>query len=117
MFGWGCSRGRTVVRVVSVGESAPRSRESTRRRSGGAGVIFLVSVLGFSQAAAALAADQPSPGRMPNDEPVITLELPHPALVVDRLTDPRIQQSLTLLPQYRKFLEGPQFRQLQAVVT
>jgi hypothetical protein len=64
-----------------------------------------------------MAADQPSPGTTPNHEPVITLELLHPALLIDRLTDPRIQQSLTLLPQYRKFLEGPQFRQLQAVVT
>ena len=33
-----------------------------------------------------------------------------------RLTDPRIQQSLKLIPQYRKALEGPQFRQLKAVV-
>ena len=46
---------------------------------------------------------------------MIALEVPHPDLLIDRLTDPRIQQSLKLLPQYRKFLEGPQFKQLQAV--
>ena len=63
------------------------------------------------------AADKTAPGAVANQEPVITLELPHPALLVDRLTDPRIQQSLKLLPQYRKFLEGQQFRELQAVVT
>ena len=70
-----------------------------------------------SQAPAARAGDNPASGVKPDEAPAITLEIPHPALVIDRITDPRIQHSLELLPQYRKFREGPEFRQLQAVVT
>ncbi len=54
------------------------------------------------------------PGIEPH--PVVCLEVPQPELLIDRLTDPRVQQYLGVLPQYRKFLEGDQFRQLKAVV-
>jgi hypothetical protein len=47
---------------------------------------------------------------------VICLEIPHPEVLIDRLIDPRIQQYLGVVPQYRKFLEGDQFQQLKAVV-
>lgn len=78
---------------------------------------LLVAALAILPCAApARAADKAAPSPAPAQEPLITVELPHPALLVDRLTDPRIQQSLRLLPPYRNFLEGPQFRQLQAVV-
>ena len=115
MFGRGCSSGGIGSGTAPAGEPANRPRRSTRGR------VWPGSVLAASLFAAvqtvALAADKPAPGVASAQEPVITLELPHPALLVDRLTDPRIQQSLGLLPQYRKFLEGPQFRQVQAVVT
>ena len=48
--------------------------------------------------------------------PMVCLEVPHPEILIDRLTEPRIQKYLGVLPQYRKFLEGDQFRQLEAVV-
>lgn len=81
------------------------------------GRFLLSAAIVLAQATVAAAADKPAPPAASASEPVITLELPHPALLVDRLIDPRVQQPLRLLPPYRKFLEGPQFRQLQAVVT
>ena len=66
--------------------------------------------------AARAGEDTVTPGKPAAGGPVITVEVPHPDLLMGRLTDPRIQQSLKLIPQYRKALEGPQFRQLKAVV-
>ncbi len=61
------------------------------------------------------AGDVPAAKAPAGDAPILVLEAPHPDILIDRLTDPRIQQSLNLVPQYRKFREGPQFRQVQAV--
>lgn len=61
------------------------------------------------------AGDVPASKAPAGDAPILVLEAPHPDILIDRLTDPRIQQSLNLVPQYRKFREGPQFRQVQAV--
>jgi hypothetical protein len=44
------------------------------------------------------------------------VELPHPEVLIERLTDPRIQAYLGILPQYRKVLDSDQFRHIQAVV-
>jgi hypothetical protein len=68
------------------------------------------------RAPAVRAGDQTASGVSPAERPAISLEIPHPALVIDRIMSPRIQRSLDLLPQYRQFRDGPQFRQLQAVV-
>ncbi|MHB1557345.1 MAG: hypothetical protein ACYC61_07685 [Isosphaeraceae bacterium] len=65
--------------------------------------------------AATRAGDVPAAKAPAVDAPIRVLEAPHPDILIDRLIDPRIQQSLNLVPQYRKFREGPQFRQVQAV--
>ena len=46
---------------------------------------------------------------------VACVEVPHPEALIDRLLDPRTQKYLGVLPQYRRFLEGDQFKQFQAV--
>ena len=46
---------------------------------------------------------------------VVCVEIPQPEALIDRLLDPRTQKYLSVLPQYRQFLEGEQFKQLQAV--
>ncbi len=61
-------------------------------------------------------AEQPAVGAGIDPRPVVCLEIPHPEILIDRLTDPRVQQYLGILPQYRKFVEGDQFRELKAVV-
>ena len=115
MFGRACSSGGIGSGTAPRAEPANQPRRSTRGRVA-LGLVLAASLFAAVQTAG-LAADNPAQGVASAQEPVITLELPHPALLVDRVTDPRIQQSLSLLPQYRKFLEGPQFRQVQAVVT
>jgi hypothetical protein len=46
---------------------------------------------------------------------IVCVEIPQPEALIDRLIDPRTQEYLGVLPQYRRFLEGDQFKQLQAV--
>ena len=46
---------------------------------------------------------------------VVYFEVSHPELVLDRLTGPRVQDYLRVVPAYRTFLEGPNFGQLRAV--
>lgn len=78
-------------------------------------LAFLAGLL-LVPARSTRAGDIPA-GKSPAvDAPVLVLDAPHPDILIDRLLDPRIQQSLNLIPQYRKFREGPQFRQVQAVV-
>ena len=60
----------------------------------------------------AIAAD---PARWIAPDAVLYLEVPRPELVIDRLTDPRIQDYFRVLPAYRKFLDGPSFNQIRAV--
>ncbi len=113
MTGWGCAETAVGGRSIWAGGSPARPRVAARRRIG-LRLIAVASVAVMAQAASARAGDKPTPGAM-DPTPVIALEIPHPDLLIDRLTDPRIQHSLKLLPQYRTFLEGPQFKQLQAV--
>ncbi len=89
----------------------------TGRRRAAAWVVVAAAIAMSPPASVARdGEDTVPPGKTAASDPVITVEVPHPDLLVDRLTDPRIQQSLKLIPQYRKALEGPQFRQLTAVV-
>jgi hypothetical protein len=46
---------------------------------------------------------------------VAFVEIPHPENLIDRLLDPNTQKYLGALPQYRRFLEGDQFKQIQMV--
>jgi hypothetical protein len=85
-------------------------------RRAGVPLFVAAAVTLGSLSAAARAGDTAGAGARPDGSPVITLDVPHPALVIDRLLNPRIQRSLYLAPPYRQFRESPQFRQLQAVV-
>src|SRR5689334_15853491 len=102
MIGWRCSGGAIGEWTVPSGESATRPRRTspagfTVRRI----AVALVAV--STSAAVVRAGDTPTltPAAMWKETPAITLEVPHPALLIDRLTDPRLQQALGLLPQYR----------------
>lgn len=55
------------------------------------------------------------PARWFAPDAVLYLEVPRPEGLIDRLTDPRVQDYVGFLPAYRKFLEGPQFQQVKAV--
>ena len=48
-------------------------------------------------------------------ETVLCLEIPHPDRVIDRLTDPRIQEYLRLSQAYEKFASGKQIEELRTV--
>jgi hypothetical protein len=113
MTGWGCAEIAIEGWDMRAGGSPTRPRGAARRPVG-LRLIAVASVAILAQAVVARAGDKPAPGAT-DPTPVIALEVPHPDLLLDRLTDPRIQHSLKLLPQYRKFLEGPQFKQIQAV--
>ena len=73
-------------------------------------MVAASSVSADGQRARACRSEQIDP------RPVVCLEVPHPEILIDRLTEPQIQQYLGILPQYRKLLEGDQFQQLKAVV-
>ena len=47
---------------------------------------------------------------------VVCVEIPQPDRLIDRVTDPRFQDYLKLLPQYQKLLKDPKFGELRAVV-
>ena len=47
---------------------------------------------------------------------VAWIEVPHPELLIDRLTDPRVENYLKVLPQYQKFIKSKDFRELRTVV-
>ncbi|HZW31045.1 MAG TPA: hypothetical protein VFF52_10080 [Isosphaeraceae bacterium] len=57
----------------------------------------------------------PDPARWIASDAVLSLEVPRPEVLIDRLSEPRIQDYLRVLPAYRKFLEGPAFSQIRAV--
>jgi hypothetical protein len=69
----------------------------------------------FTAAVAVLADDQKAPTTPNEPDTVVCLELPHPESLIDRLTDPRIQGYLQLLPQYQKFSSGKQVAELRGV--
>ncbi len=47
---------------------------------------------------------------------VVCVEIQRPDRLIDRVTDPRFQDYLKLLPQYQKLLKDPKFAELRAVV-
>src|ERR1700756_1203101 len=47
----------------------------------------------------------------------LCIEVPRPDRVIDRLTDPRIQEYLGLVPQYHKLIDSAKFQELRSVVT
>ena len=46
-------------------------------------------------------------------DPAVCIEIPNPEALLDRVLDPRTQKYLNVLPQYRRFRQGDQFRQVQ----
>jgi hypothetical protein len=116
MGGWRGSREANDEVTVRPGGPAAHPRRAAAERQGSRliAAAFLAVLL---PATAVKAGDKatPAPAAMSNEAPVITVEITHPDLLIDRVTDARVQQSLGLSAQYRKFREGPQFRQLQAV--
>ena len=109
---WGDGQDRSRVRGVR--------RFADRRSSMNPLSLWLVvlTTVGclLPAASAQTAQGQGDGGAKIDPRPVICLEVPHPEVLIDRLTEPRMQQYLGMLPQYRKLLEGDQFRQLKAVV-
>jgi hypothetical protein len=69
----------------------------------------------FAVAVTVLADDKKDSTEPTEPETVVCLELPHPERLIDRLTDPRIQGYLKLLPQYEKFAGGKQLADLRGV--
>lgn len=82
--------------------------------------LFLVAtaLVVLGPAALVLAGDTPLPSReSAGPAPVLVIDISRPELLLDRLTDPRVQQGLQLLPAYRHFIEGPQSKQLKMVAS
>ena len=69
----------------------------------------------FSTAVASVADDKKDVAKPADPETVFRLELPHPERVLDRLTDPRIQEYLKLSQRYEKFASGKQLAELRGV--
>ena len=75
-----------------------------------------VSAAALIMVAVTVVADDKKDSSKPAEpETVVCLELPHPERLLDRLTDPRIQGYLNLLPQYQKFASGKQLADLRGV--
>ncbi len=79
--------------------------------------LIVSAFLGLS---AASARGEGNPGKSggaaeAGRDPIVLVEFPKPELLIDRLTDPSTQNYLGAFPQYRRFLEGDQFKQIQAV--
>src|SRR5262249_37771945 len=55
------------------------------------------------------------PARWFAPDAVLYLEVPRPEVLIDRLTDPRIQDYFRVLPAYRNFLDGKNFSQIRMV--
>jgi len=47
---------------------------------------------------------------------VAWIEVPHPELLIERMTDPRVESYLKVLPPYQKFMKGKDFAELRTVV-
>jgi hypothetical protein len=47
---------------------------------------------------------------------VAWIVVPHPEMLIDRVTDPRVQNYLKVVPQYQNFIKSQQFRDLSNVV-
>ncbi len=79
-------------------------------------LILLVSFgLLIPSARAQTDVEKAESARNLDPDAVACLEIPHPEALFDRLLDPATQKYLGVLPQYRRFLEGDQFKQVKAV--
>lgn len=61
-------------------------------------------------------ADGPRGAEWASKDAVIYLEATHPKILLDRLTDPKMQERLKAVPQYAKFLKSDQFKQMKGGV-
>jgi hypothetical protein len=119
--GQGTTMKRRCARGAVVGETpreADRLPDSVRLpRHGMARLLFsgVSAAAMITLAVTVFADDKKDPTKPVEPETVICLELPHPERVIDRLTDPRIQGYLNLLPQYQKFSSGKQVADLRGV--
>ena len=59
-------------------------------------------------------ADGPRGAEWASKDALIYLEATHPEILLDRVSDPKMQGRLAAIPQYEKFLKGDQFKQLKA---
>jgi hypothetical protein len=71
----------------------------------------------FTTAVASFGDDKRDSTKAAPSESVICLELPHPDRVIDRLTDPRMQEYLKLSQGYQKFATGKQLTELRGVAS
>ncbi len=103
--------GETPCETDRILDSVRRSRHGMARLLfSGASATALITV-----AVTVLADDKKDAAKTAEPETVVCLELPHPERLLDRLTDPRIQGYLNLLPQYQKFASGKQLADLRGV--
>jgi hypothetical protein len=92
-----------------------------RRVTVGAGCALLavVSCAGLLETlvhAAPQDGSRPEVARWLAGDAIAYFELARPDVLIDRIKDPRIQDFLTVAPGYRRFVEGPSYAQLRAVI-
>ncbi len=58
-------------------------------------------------------ADGPRGAEWVSKDAVIYVEATHPKILLDRATDPKMQERLAAIPQYEKFLKSPKFEELK----
>lgn len=75
-----------------------------------------VALVAVASARIAL-ADGPRGAEWASKDALVYIEATHPEILLDRLTDPKMQDRLRAIPQYEKFLKGDQFKQLKAGVS
>jgi hypothetical protein len=80
------------------------------------GILVYLSAFSIGHAARGDVSDDPAAPVLLSKDAVIALEVPSPGRLIDRLTDPRIQDFLVTLPQYRKALEGKPFRDVASII-
>ncbi len=80
------------------------------------GLLAAISAAALISTTVASIADDKKDATKPVDsETVLCLELPHPDRLLDRLTDPKIQEYLKLSQQFQKLAGGKQLTELRAV--
>src|SRR5215470_3611018 len=103
------------VHQESLDEPAARAARGGPRRAGGWLVLAALLPAWVPAVRAEAEAIPTEPARWIAPDAALYLELPRPEVLIDRLTEPRIQDYFRVLPAYRKFLEGPTFSQIRAV--
>jgi hypothetical protein len=63
-----------------------------------------------------IAPVMPTAAKWMAPDAVAWIEVPQPELLIDRLTDPAVENYLKVLPQYQKFIKSKDFRELRMVV-